>query len=148
MRVVTMAPALSATEEESGGLSLRGFPMTSCFVDVLPVEITIPVVVTVCALDGDEYTPALYLIASSPTGDRVSTMEFRWAWPDSEDLGVKYRAFVQYLPLYLETEGTYLLSLHDTPDGGPTDYTFPLPVLLNPAVSRGGAPSPGRPSWE
>ena len=48
MRVVTMAPALSAIEEEAGGLSLQGFPMTSCFVDELPLEITIPVVVAVC----------------------------------------------------------------------------------------------------
>ena len=148
MRVVTMAPALSATEEEMGGLSLRGFPLTSCFVDVLPAEITIPVVVVVCALAGDEYAPALYLIANSPSGQRVSTMEFRWEWPDFDEIGIKYRAFVQYLPLRLETEGTYLLSLHDTPDGGPTDTTFPLPVFLNPVVSRGGTPSPDRPSWE
>lgn len=131
MRIVTMAPALSATEEENGGLTLNGFPLTSCYVETLPIEITIPVVVVACALAGDEYTPALYLTADSPSGDRVSTMEFRWEWPDWEDVLVKYRAFVQYLPLYLESEGTYLLSLHDNPDGGPAGDTYPLPVFLH-----------------
>jgi hypothetical protein len=133
MRVVTMAPALSAIEEEAGGLSLQGFPMTSCFVDELPLEITIPVVVAVCALSGDEYAPALYLTADSPTGERVSTMEFRWQWPDYDDVPVKYRAFVQYLPLYLQSEGTHLLSLRHSPDGEPT-ADFPLPVYLNPGA--------------
>lgn len=146
MRIVTLAPALSAIEEDSGGLTLRGFPLTNCFVDSFPTVITIPVVVTVCTLAGSEYRPALYLIADSPTGERVSTMEFRWEWPDSDDLPVKYRAFVQNLPLHLESEGTYLLSLHDTPTGGPTEHTFPLPVFLKPAASRGVEPSRDRPA--
>lgn len=132
MRVVTFAPALSATDEEAGGLSLRGFPMTSAFVDLFPVEITVSVVVVVCALAGEEYDAVRYLIADSPTGERVSTMEFRWNWPDTDDIPVKFRVFAQQLPLYLESEGTYMLSLADNPDGVGAEYSYPLPVFLNP----------------
>ena len=36
MRVVAFAPALTVTEDEAGGVSATGFPMTSCFVSELP----------------------------------------------------------------------------------------------------------------
>ena len=47
MRVVAFAPALSANEEDAGGVSIKGFPMTSCYVSEFPSQITVPVVVAV-----------------------------------------------------------------------------------------------------
>ena len=134
MRVVTFAPALSASEQDGGGLAVRGFPMTSAKVDVFPVEITITIVVSVCTLNGDEYDPARYLVATSPRGERLSTMKFGWRWDDNPDSPVKFRAFAQYLPFTVDSEGTYILGLYDDLDAADAAQTFPLTVTLNPAA--------------
>jgi hypothetical protein len=42
MRVVAFAPSLSAVEEDAGGVNIKGFPMTSCYVDNFPAQITVP----------------------------------------------------------------------------------------------------------
>ena len=42
MRVVAFAPSLSAVEEDAGGVNIKGFPMSSCYVDNFPGQITIP----------------------------------------------------------------------------------------------------------
>ena len=54
-RVVAFAPSLVAVEAEDGGLNAYGFPMTSCYVEEMPAEITNPVVIAVCGLAGEEY---------------------------------------------------------------------------------------------
>lgn len=141
MRVVTFAPSLSAVEEESGGLALQGFPMTSGFVDVLPAEITLSIVVTVCTLNGDEYDPVRYVVATSPRGERISTMQFGWHWDDNPDSPVKFRAFAQYLPIVVESEGMYTLGLYDDPDAAEAEQSFPLAIFLNPASQQSGAMS-------
>lgn len=132
MRVVAFAPSLLAEEAQDGGVNMRGFPMTSAFVDLFPVEITVPIVLGVCALSGAEYNPTQYIAVTSPTGERVSTMQFGWQWDDVPGLPVKYRAFVQYLPLHLESAGVYTIGLYDTPECDASEHTFPFPVFLNP----------------
>jgi hypothetical protein len=57
MRVVAFAPSLSAVEEDAGGVNIKGFPMTSCYVDNFPAQITVPMVIAVCALGGADYDP-------------------------------------------------------------------------------------------
>ena len=78
MRVVAFAPALTVTEEEDGGIAATGFPMTNCFISEAPTEITISVMIGVCALSGGEYDPVQYLIVTGPNGERAAAMEFRW----------------------------------------------------------------------
>ena len=132
MRVLTFAPALTITEDQDGGLSARGFPMTSGYVEVLPADITVPVVVAVCALGGDEYSPVLYIGADSPSGERISTMEFGWDWEDSSEIPIKFRVFAQYLPITVETEGVYTLGLYNSLEDTDAEAVFPLPMFLNP----------------
>ncbi len=134
MRIVTFAPSLSAVEEESGGLALRGFPMTSGFVDVFPTEITVNVVVAVCTLNGDEYDPVRYIVATSPSGERLSTMQFGWHWDDNPDCPIKYRVFAQRLPLVIGSEGTYTLALCEDPEGVAAQV-FPLQFFRNPMAA-------------
>lgn len=136
MRVVAFAPALIADEDPAGGVSAAGFPMTQCYVDVLPAEITISVVIGVCALSGDEYDPVRYLIATAPSGERASAMQFGWHWEDNPETPVKFRAFCQQLPIYLDSEGSYTLGLYSELDGGEPEQTFPLEVSLTPSVRR------------
>ena len=131
MRIVTFAPSLTAVEEESGGLALRGFPMTSGFVDVFPAEVTINVVVAVCTLNGEEYDPVLYIVATSPSGERLSTMQFGWHWDDNPDCPIKYRVFAQRLPIVMDSQGTYTLTLRKDPDGDAAQ-DFPLQIFHNP----------------
>lgn len=136
MRIVTFAPSLSAVEEEAGGLALRGFPMTSGYVDVFPAEIVINIVVAVCTLNGDEYDPIRYIIASSPSGERISTMQFGWHWDDNPNCPVKFRAFNQRLPIVVESEGAYTLTLREDPDAIEDDApTFPLQMIRNPMAA-------------
>ena len=134
MRIVTFAPSLTAVEEGAGGLSLRGFPMTSGFVDVFPAEIAVNIVVAVCTLNGDEYDPVRYIVATSPSGERLSTMQFGWRWDDNPDAPVKFRVFAQQLPIVIGSEGTYTLALCEDPDSGVTVADFPLQIFRNPAV--------------
>lgn len=136
MRVVTFAPSLTAVEGEDGGLALTGFPMTTAFVDVFPAEITIPVVLVVAALCGDEYDTALYVTATSPRGERLCTMQFGWHWDDVEDSLVKFRVFAQFLPVIIDGDGVYTLDVYEDLDAPEPLASFPLPVFLNPAVAR------------
>ncbi len=129
MRVVAFGPALTAVDAADGGVDANGFPMTSCFVEELPSEITLPVVIAVAALAGGEYAPVCHLMASSPSGEQIATMRFGWQWDDDPDLPVKYRAFVQYLPVRIETPGVYTLSLGDTAEADQAPYTYPLAVF-------------------
>ena len=135
MRVVAFAPALVASEDPGGGVSAAGFPMSSCYVDVFPVEITISVVIGVCALSGEDYDPVRYIIVTSPSGERASAMQFGWHWEDNPETQVKFRVFAQQLPMYLESEGQYTLGLYTALEGTEPVQTFPLQVSLNPALT-------------
>ena len=128
MRVVAFAPALSASEEETGGVALTGFPMTSCYVDELPAQLTIPIVVAVYGTGGSDYDPELLLTATGPDGQRAGAMQFAWHWDDNPPAAVKYRVFAQYLPIRVEATGLYTLGLQETKDAGEPTHAFPLPI--------------------
>lgn len=135
MRVVAFAPSLSAVEEEAGGVNLKGFPMTSCYVNIFPAQITVPMVVAVTALGGTDYDPVKYIVATSPDGERVGSLEFGWHWQDNPPTPVKFRVFTQYLPLRAETAGVYTIGLYDSLQDTESDTLFPLPVLkMNPLL--------------
>ena len=129
MRVVAFAPSLSAVEEESGGVNIKGFPMTACYFDSFPAQITIPMVVSVCALGGGEYDPVRVIAAYSAGGERVGSLEFGWHWHDNPPTPVKFRVFAQYLPMRVESAGVYTIGLYESLDDTETDVLFPLPVL-------------------
>jgi hypothetical protein len=129
MRVVAFAPSLSAVEEDAGGVNIKGFPMTSCYVDSFPAQITVPMVIAVCALGGEDYHPVKYIVAHSPDGERVGSLEFSWHWNDNPPTPVKFRVFTQYLPVRIEAAGVYTIGLYDSLDGADSDVLFPLPVL-------------------
>ena len=129
MRVVAFAPSLSAVEEDAGGVNIKGFPMTSCYVDNFPAQITVPMVIAVCALGGGDYDPKKVIVANSPEEQRVGSLEFGWHWHDNPPTPVKFRVFTQYLPMRAETAGVYMIGLYDSLDDTETDIMFPLPVL-------------------
>jgi hypothetical protein len=135
MRVVAFAPALSATEEDAGGVAVKGFPMTSCYVNNFPAQITVPIVVAVTALGGMDYDPVKVIVATSPGGERVGSLEFSWHWNDNPPTPVKFRVFTQYLPMRVEEAGVYTLGLYDTLEDTESEHLFPLPVLkMNPLL--------------
>ena len=135
MRVVAFAPALSANEEDAGGVAVKGFPMTSCYVNNFPAQITVPIVVAVTALGGTDYDPVKVIVATSPEGERVGSLEFGWHWNDNPPTPVKFRVFTQYLPMRVEEAGVYTLGLYDSLDDTESEHLFPLPVLkMNPLL--------------
>ena len=136
MRVVAFAPSLSAVEESVGGIAVKGFPMTSCYVNNFPAQITVPMVVAFCALGGADYDPVRYIVAHSPEGERVGSLEFRWHWHDNPPTPVKFRVFTQYLPMRVEAAGVYTIGLYETLDAGESEHLYPLPVLrMNPLLA-------------
>ena len=135
MRVVAFAPALSANEEDAGGVAVKGFPMTSCYVNNFPAQITVPIVVAVTALGGTDYDPVKVIVATSPEGERVGSLEFGWHWNDNPPTPVKFRVFTQYLPMRVEEAGVYTLGLYDSLEDTESEHLFPLPVLkMNPLL--------------
>jgi len=135
MRVVAFAPSLSAVEEADGGIAVKGFPMTACYVNNFPAQITVPMVVAVTALGGTDYDPVKVIIANSPDGERVGSLEFSWHWDDNPPTPVKFRVFTQYVPMRVKEAGVYTLGLYDSLDDTHSEYLFPLPVLKsNPLI--------------
>ena len=136
MRVVTFAPSLSAEEDAAGGVNLTGFPMTSCYVDNFPAQITVPMVVAFCALGGADYDPVRYIVATSPEGERVGSLEFRWHWHDNPPTPVKFRVFTQYLPMRVEAAGVYTIGLYNNLHDTESEHLYPLPVIrMNPLLA-------------
>ena len=129
MRVVAFAPSLSAVEEDAGGVNIKGFPMTACYVGGFPAQITVPMVVAVTTLGGTDYNPSKTIIALSPSGERVGSLEFSWEWNDNPPTPVKFRVFTQYLPMRVDEAGVYSIGLYDSLDDTESDVLFPLPVL-------------------
>lgn len=136
MRVVAFAPSLSAEEDAAGGVNLTGFPMTSCYVDNFPAQITVPMVVALCALGGADYDPVKFIVATSPEGERVGSLEFRWHWHDNPPTPVKFRVFTHYLPMRAEAAGVYTIGLYDSLNQTESENLYPLPVLrVNPLLA-------------
>lgn len=129
MRVVAFAPAVSAVEEADGGLTATGFPLTSCQVDQLPAQFTVPTVVAVYAHGGTDYNPELFITVTGPDGRRVGSLGFSWYWDDNPPAPTKYRVFAKHVPVQADTPGVYTFALHDTPDDVASGHQFPLPVF-------------------
>ena len=88
-----------------------------------------------CALGGADYDPVQYIVATSPDGERVGSLEFGWHWHDNPPTPVKFRVFAQYLPMRAEASGVYTIGLYDSLDATSSDHLFPLPVLkMNPLL--------------
>ncbi|MBU3749956.1 MAG: hypothetical protein FGM52_05805 [Mycobacterium sp.] len=136
MRVVAFAPSLSAVEEAAGGIAVKGFPMTCCYVNNFPAQITVPMVVAVTALGGTDYDPVKVIVATSPEGERVGSLEWAWHWDDNPPTPVKFRVFTQYLPMRVEQPGVYTLGLYDSLTDTHSEHLFPLPVLKNSQLLR------------
>jgi len=135
MRCVAFAPALSAVEDQAGGITAKGFPMTATYVNDFPAQITVPMVVAFCALGGADYDPVQYIVATSADGERVGSLEFGWHWHDNPPTPVKFRVFTQYLPMRVESAGVYTIGLYDSLDATESEVLFPLPVLkMNPLL--------------
>ena len=143
MRVVAFAPSLNVVSQDAGGITAEGFPMKSCYVDAFPTQITVPVVVAVCSAGGINFDSRKVIVATSPDGERVGTLEFAWDWPDDPKLGVKFRVFAQHLRMTVKTAGIYAVGLYDSLHRTETDHMFPLPVLKGtPPIQKLAKPSP------
>jgi hypothetical protein len=141
MHVVAFAPALKALLDEGGGVTAEGFPMTSLHVTSFPAQVTLPLVLAVYTQGGTDYNPRRYIVARSPDGQRVSTLECAWHWPDNPGAPVKFWVLNRHLSMTVQSTGVYTIGLYDRPDETETDHLFPLPVAkLNPFAN----PSPPR----
>jgi hypothetical protein len=135
MHVIAFAPSTRVATHEGGGVTADGFPMTSCHVDTFPKQITIPLVLAAYTQGGSDYDPRLYIVAKSPEGQRISTLECTWHWPDKPGTTVKFWVLTRYLPLVVESAGLYSVGLYDSPDATETDHLVPLPVVrFNPLI--------------
>jgi len=136
VRVLAFAPSASAVIED-GGVTARGFPLTSFYVAQFPAQITLPLVLAVCARAGSDYDPLRYIVARSPNGDRLSVLECRWHWPDQDGEPVKFRVFAPQLTIAVPSAGVLTIGLYHSPDATQPAYVFPLPVK-----ARAAAPPP------
>ncbi|WP_246230821.1 hypothetical protein [Mycolicibacterium sediminis] len=110
--------------------------MTSAHVDVFPRQITLPLVVAVYASGGTEHDPVLYVVAKSPEGERLGSLEIRWQWPDTPGAPLKHWVTTRPFPFQVTGPGTYSIGLYETPDAADTDVLFPLTVLkFNPLTA-------------
>ena len=129
MHVIAFAPSLRAVLDQGGGVTAAGFPMTSCTIGGVPTPVSIPVVLAVWAPGGTDYDPRRYIVATSPDGKRVSSVECAWHWPDKPGAPVKFWVLVRELSMVVESAGVYTIGLYDGPDATKTDHLFPLPVF-------------------
>jgi hypothetical protein len=137
MQVMAFAPARNARLEEAGGVTADGFPMTSCYVESLPAQLVIPLVLSVYSSGGGDYDPRRFIIAKSPAGERVGLLEFAWQWPDNPGVPIKFRVFAHQLPITAYSAGVYTVGLYEDPEDDEPEFEFPLPVLrLNPLTGK------------
>jgi hypothetical protein len=135
MHVVAFAPAFRSVEDETGGLKIDGFPMTSCTVDSFPKQITVPMVLALYAQGGSDYDPRVYIMANSPQGERLSVVECAWHWPDKPGVPVKFWVLNRYLSFVVQSAGVHSVGLYASLDATEPEQTFPLPVArLNPLL--------------
>ncbi len=130
MHIIAFAPSTRLAMNEGGGVNADGFPMTSAHVDGFPQQITISLVIAAYTQEGSDYDPSLYIVATSPEGDRISTMECAWHWPDTPGEPVKYQVLTRFLQLELRSAGIYTIGLYDDPLATESNHLFPLPVVL------------------
>ena len=135
MHVAAFAPSTRAVALDAGGVRLDGFPMTSAYVDTFPKQIALPVVLAVYTQGGSDYDPRRWIVARSPEGERVGSLECAWHWPDNPGTPIKFRVFAHTLPVMVHHAGVYNIGFFDSPDATETDHLFPLPVMqANPLL--------------
>ena len=88
-------------------MTAEGFPMTSCYVDTFPTQITIPLVLAVHTSGGSDYDMRRFIIATSPKANGWVCWSSAGRWPDEPGLPVKFRVFAQQLLV-----GIYSAGLH------------------------------------
>jgi hypothetical protein len=113
--------------------------MTSARVTSFPAHFTVPLVLAVYTREGTDYDPRRYIVARSPTGERLGSIECSWHWPDLPGSPVKFWVSTPHLPLVVPSAGIYSIGLYDSLDETHTDHVCPLPVdkanpLLRPPV--------------
>ncbi len=136
MRVLAFAPSRSAASQEAGGITAEGFPITSYHVQGFPTHITIPVVMAFSSPAGTNYDSRTVIVATSPDGDRVGTLEFAWEWPDNPPQTIKFRVFAKHLAMRVPKAGIYSVGLYESLHRTETDRMFPLPVLKSDPLIR------------
>jgi hypothetical protein len=135
MHITAFAPSTQLAMNEGGGVNANGFPMTSAHVDSFPQQISIPLVIAAYTQGGSDYDPNLYVVATSPEGDRIGTMKCAWHWPDKPPSPVKFWVLARHLPILVQSPGVYTIGLYDSPDATETEHQFPLPVVkFNPLL--------------
>lgn len=100
------------------------------------MQITVPLVLAVYTEGGTDYEPRRYIVARSPQGKPISVFECRWDWPDNPGSPIKFRVFAHHLPMLVESPGTYVIGLYDSPESTVAQHSFPLPVVkVSPRVA-------------
>jgi hypothetical protein len=134
VRILAFAPSAGAVIED-GGVTARGFPMTSVYVPTFPTQITVPLVLAVCSQAGTDHDPRRYIVARSPSGERLTVLECSWHWPDQDGEPVKFRVFAPQLSIPVQSPGVYAIGLCHNPDATQPAYVVPLPVKARGEVS-------------
>src|SRR3954469_25372686 len=97
MRVVAFAPSASLVLLDVGGVKADGFPITGFGVAKFPDQITLPMLLAAYTEKGMDYDTRRYIVAKSPDGERLTTLECSWHWPDQPAAPVKFWAGTYYL---------------------------------------------------
>jgi hypothetical protein len=143
MEVLAFAASVKAVVDDRGGVSAEGFPMTSLQVTSFPANVTIPLVLALYTQGGTDYDLRRYIVATSPRGERLGTLECSWHWADNPGAPVKFWVSAPQLPVVLQAAGVCSIGLYESPDATETDHRFPLPVFkTNPLLPP--QPSPTR----
>jgi len=142
VQVVAFAPSIGVTNNDGGGVDVRGFPMTSCHVETFPARIMISIVLAVYTQGGTDYDPERFIVARSQRGETVGELQCRWHWPDNPGSPVKYRVFAHQLPLQLPSTGLYTIGFYESRHEVETPHQFPIPVFKTDPFR---APSDQRP---
>ena len=135
MHVISFASAVRADLEAGGGVSASGFPMTRLTVGAVPATVSIPIVLATWTSGGTDHDPCRYIVATSPDGQRVGTVECSWHWPDTPGSPVKFWVLTRQLTIVVRSAGVYTIGLYDSLGDAEPEQVFPLPVFVaNPLM--------------
>lgn len=139
---VTAFTAASYALLENGAATAHGLPRVGYSVAPLPVDLQIPIVVSVWTKTGEDLDSRFYIRARDPDGELRGNIERMWHWPDPPGKPFKFRVFTEYLQVLVDKEGFYRIGLYDHPDQAATDVWFPVEVSVTPLAVSPGSPQP------